>query len=725
MNAAPPVVDGHWYRVAELRPRLQAGVTVQRQPVRMRDWFILSHPVTGRHYRLSRSAYEFIGRLDGRRSVDAVWQELRESQGDEAPTQGEALTLMARLTQAGILVADRLPDVRVLREAQAQRDRQERRSALNPLSFRLRLMDPSRWLERLDGVARAGRGEAWIFAWLALIAAALGVAVMEWQSISAFAARYWLTPRCFLLTWIAYPFLKGLHELGHGLVIRRFGGQVREAGISLFLLLPAPYVDASAATAMPSKWQRALVGAAGIMVELALASVALLVWLYTEPGLLNDFAFTVALVGSLSTLVFNGNPLLRFDGYHVMTDVFELPNLANRSRRYVSARLQRLLFGRAPAPEEDGPLSRRERLWLAGYAPASAVYRIFICIAIVSWIASKSAAVGLGVALWLAYAMAVRPLVQGLRSMAGSGNRWRAAIIVAVCATLLFGIPLPDRTIAPAVLWLPEHAHIRTATEGRVAEVMVRDGEAVKRGQALIRIENAALLVQAQRIEALVRAAQSEQIGAWQWDPARARNAAVDLERLGRDLAEVHRQLESLTLRAAVDGVVAMPHPQEWVGRDVQRGVTVARVLARDFVTARVVVAQDDIGRVRDGVQGVRVRMAGAEEHSYAGEWVRATPAATHRLPSLALSDRWGGRYVTDPADPEGLKTLEPVFVLDVQVPLPSVASRAGAAADPALSYDRAGARAWVALEHPARPLAAQWTRRLRQTFLRHFWADN
>ena len=100
------------------------------------------------------------------------------------------------------------------------------------------------------------------------------------------------------------------------------------------MFLPVPYVDASSSAAFQEKWRRALVGAAGIVVELVLASFALLVWLNVEAGLLRAFAYNVMLIGGVSTILFNGNPLLRFDGYYVLADLLEIPNLADRAKRF-------------------------------------------------------------------------------------------------------------------------------------------------------------------------------------------------------------------------------------------------------------------------------------------------------------------------------------------------------------------------------------------------------
>ena len=184
--------------------------------------------------------------------------------------------------------------------------------------------------------------------------------------------------------WIAYPLVKGLHELGHGLTIQRWGGEVHELGLMLLVFIPVPYVEASAATTFPSKSRRMLVGAAGVMVELLLASLALLVWLSVEPGWVRDLAFDITVIGGVSALLFNGNPLLRFDGYYVFSDLLEIPNLASRSQRYYAYLGKRYLLGIAglgvagsgPWRTRLVPVLRCRRLRLPGlYQPGHRALR--------------------------------------------------------------------------------------------------------------------------------------------------------------------------------------------------------------------------------------------------------------------------------------------------------------------------------------------------------------
>ena len=183
--------------------------------------------------------------------------------------------------------------------------------------------------------------------WGLACAAVLGVLLLALnaEAVAQATRAHFSSGRMLLLMWLAYPVIKALHELAHAFAVKVHGGEVHEVGITLLFMTPVPYVDASASAAFPDKRQRIAVAAAGIVVEVLLATAALVLWLALEPGLLRDLAYAVIAVAGLSTLLVNGNPLLRFDGYFVAADALELPNLAQRSSRYWQVWAKRTLLG--------------------------------------------------------------------------------------------------------------------------------------------------------------------------------------------------------------------------------------------------------------------------------------------------------------------------------------------------------------------------------------------
>ncbi len=359
-----------WYRVARLRPRIRAHTNFHRHRYRGQIWYVLQDHSTGRCHRLSPAAYQLAATMNGERSTQEIWDAANTRLGDEGPTQDETIRLLGLLHFADVLQCDAPPDtVELFRRFESHERGEWWRRFASPLAIRIPLLDPAEFLERWQNVARPLFSLPAAIVYGLVVGAALFLAAEHWEELSAGVGSELFDPRNVLLLWLVYPVVKALHELGHGFAARVWGAEVHEMGIMLLVLAPVPYVDASAASAFPDKRKRAVVGAAGILVEVFLAALALFVWIVVEPGLIRSIAYDVMLIAGISTVIFNGNPLLRFDGYYVLADLIEIPNLASRGTQYVGYLVQRHLLGlenvRSPvtAPGEEK--------WLFGYAVAS------------------------------------------------------------------------------------------------------------------------------------------------------------------------------------------------------------------------------------------------------------------------------------------------------------------------------------------------------------------
>lgn len=705
--------SAQWYRIARLRPRLRAQVRARRQQWRGQRWYLLSDEATGRQHRLSEAAYQFIGRCDGQRSVQEVWSALLESRPDDAPTQDEVLALLGQLDESGLLQSERASDADVLRRRRSECLAQRRRGLLNPLAFRLPLGDPSGWLPRLDPLARWLWRPAAAWLWALGLLLAVWTAAAEWPALRAHAAQRLDSPGFLLLMWLLYPVVKALHELGHALALRRWGAEVREVGLGLILLTPAPYVDAGAAAAFPRRRQRIAVSAAGIAVELALAALALGLWLNTAPGWLHDGALALMLIGVTSTLFFNGNPLLRFDGYHILCDAANLANLAGRSSAWWRALLGRRLLGAAGEPPPHAP---GERKWLIAYAPLSLAWRVGLTLALVDWLAATWIGFAL---LGLAYAfvaLLARPLHgwarEALQAAAPGAALARVRLrlgLLALGLLLLVGLlPLPQHRVAPAVVWLPEQAQLRSEVEGFVAELPRASGAPVQPGDVLLRLHNPQLQAERDRLAARLEGLTTEHYQQLLRDPAAAQNLQLDLERSRAELARADERLAHLTLRAQVAGRLELPQAADLPGRWLRQGERVGWVLAGGDLPLRAALAQADAARLRDAADGLSVRLADAPGRVWPARLAGGVPQATRELPSPVLGEAGGGPIPVAPAAPgePAVQALQPVVLLDLTVP--------------GLPLQRVGTRAWVRLELGHAPLALQLYRQAVQAFLPH-----
>lgn len=698
----------HWYRIAELHPRLRAHVTTRRQVVRDQVWYVLSDPADGRHFRLNPLAYRFVGLCDGQRSVQEVWEHMTVALGEEAPTQGDLIDILGRLSEGGLLQTEVLPDVDVMFENRNVRRDKQRWSQLNPLFFRVGLIDPSPYLNSFERWLRHLFSGRMLLLWLVIVLGAALLAAMNAAGLASHAAERTGSPLFLLLIWIAYPFIKAMHELGHALAIRRWGGKVSKVGITLLLLMPIPWVDASAASAFRDRSHRLVVSATGIMVELFLAALAMMLWLAVEPGWVRDAALAVMLIAGVSTLFFNGNPLMRYDGYFILSDAIDLPNLALRSANYWSYLGRRFVFGEAA----DAPiLARGERPWLLLYSPASLVYRVVIAIAIVIWLGSLSALLSALAGALLVWTYFVRPgtwLVRNIWGGADDGRQTRRArrtglLAATALAAILFILPLPLHIVADGVVWLPENARVRSETEGFVIRTLADDGTQVTPGQALVELHDAELMTERDLLYAQLAKFQSEQYGVLMREPGRASNLAEEIESLQAALRLNETRIQNLTIRAGSAGRLVIPRQDDLPGRFLPRGTEVGYILADAAPRVRAVLSQQDVALVRERMRGAEVWLRELAM-SYPSRPARDTPAATVHLPSAALGDRGGGGIVTDLKDDKGLTATEPIFLVEVELP--------------EVRLDRVGARADVRFDLGYEPMAQQAWRRLRQLFL-------
>ena len=709
----------HWHAVRRLCPRLREGVEVVHRRLRGQPWVLLIDPVSHRFHRVSPSLWQVLVLMDGRRSLDQIWQQAMQ-QAEQQAGQGalplplgqpELVELLAQLHAQDLLQTQVTPDAGEVFERYTRQRRQRLKQALfNPMGLKLPLLYPDRWFQRQTGWARRLFGPGALLMWLAMLLPALPLAWQHWPALSENLADRVLSAGNLLLLWAVYPAVKAVHELAHGLAVRHWGGAVREMGLMLVVFTPVPYVDASASHAFPSKWARAAVAGAGIAAELFLGAVALYVWLSVEGGLLRAVAYNVVLIAGFSTLVVNGNPLMRYDGYYMLCDLIELPNLAQRSTQYWAWLFDRWFCG---ARDAEPPLgSERERAWLLLYGAVAPLYRLFVMLGLAWFIAAEYFFVGVVLALLVGWNSLLKPIWQGwkhLRKAPSLAQRRepalrRTAVAVAVLVGGLLALPLPFHSVHEAVVWLPDEALVRNEEAGHVIDALAA-GTTVVAGQRVATLVQPELHAQWQVADATVQQLQTRLRGA-------AVNDRVQLEALRAELRgetdkrdELARKVEALKVVASVSGRWVPADGRDLEGQYLRRGSTLGHVVPGPSSLLRVAVTQDDMALVRQQLQGIQVRLAREPREVRQAQVTREIPAGAQQMVSAALGSSGGGAIAADPADREGRTALQRVFDLELRMDRP---------AEPAVFGDRA----WVRFDLGSEPLARQWFLRLRQAFL-------
>lgn len=714
---AVPMHSSLWYRVADLRPRLLARVRLHRHHFRGKLWYLLQDPASGRVHRFSPGARLLLAGMDGRRSVADLWELAQRQLGEDAPTQDEVINLLGQLHSVDLLQTNVSPDALELFERGASQAAQKsRRSWVNPMAVRIPLWDPGRFLDRFAPLWPRLWSWRGLAVWVAVVLPALLLLPAHWPELTGNLSDRVMQVDNLLLLWLVFPFIKLLHEMGHASATRAGGGEVHDMGLMMLVLMPVPYVDASASTVFRSKWRRALVGAAGMLVELFVAAFAFYIWLAVEPGLVRALMFNVMLVAGVSTLIFNGNPLLRYDGYYILADLIEMPNLSQQAARHWGYLAQRFVLQADSATPVAQSLS--EAVWLTVYGAASTVYRMLVTVAIALFIGTRFFFIGVLLALWAVVMMAVVPLVKVFSAMNSyghlrelQGRAWAFGVSAGLVLTLLLVVvPLPFRSQAEGVVWLPEQATLRAGVNGFVASHLVSPGSLVVLGQPLIRNRDPAADAQVALLEARVAELEANYSIEFVADRARAQLVHEQLVAETLGLQRARERESALVVVSQRAGRFVVLRPEDQIGRFYRQGDVLGFVLGdQERPLVKVIVTQADIDTIGQPGGRVQMRLAHEPTRVIEGGVVRQQPAGKNELPSRVLAASGGGRVVVDPRDQQGVRALDRLFQIDVE-PLN------GEALAPLY-----GQRVYVRFDHPPLPLAKQWYRSLRRLLLTHF----
>ena len=749
-----PTFSETWFRVAELKPKLRPRVQIVRQEYRGQIWYVVRDLSNNQFFRLDEASHHFVGMLDGRRTVEEVWNACNEQLGDRAPTQGEVIQLLGQLYTSNLLQADLPPDAEGMFDRYRKRVRREFKSHLGHLLFvRIPLIDPERFLDRWKGVFSWAFGPVGVCLWLVLLACGFWSLMGRWDELFARAENV-LAPDNIALLYISFALIKAVHEFGHGFACKRFGqsdhtgGEVHTIGIMLLVFMPVPYVDASSAWAFRNKWHRAFVGFGGMYVELAVAAVAAMVWAATGPGTIHAIAYNMIFVAGVSTILFNGNPLIRFDGYYILSDILETPNLYQRSRDFLYYLVKRYVYG-VRRPRNPAHTSG-ERFWLLVYAVASSIYRVFLYASILLFVSDKMFFLGVILACVAAVMWLLVPVGKWLKYLATSQELARcrpraiatsAGAILAVAAAVGL-VPMPDRGRAQGVVEPSRVQRLHMGESGFVEEVLA-SGTSVEKGDVVVEARNRSLETRLERLRRERRAAEARLGIAMREDRAgEAQSLRERLRALGDRIRVLERKVERLRVRAPFDGRWVAPKIERKEGAYLERGERLGLVAAMEDLIVRAT-ADQGLGPRIDPDTPLEIRVKGRPEQAFSGSIRRIVPAGQRELPSPALGYKAGGGMRVAPDDRKGTKTVKPFFELRIQPgpPLGETSWRrvvfgriaAPSPAEPAKRGDAhagrspeqgrllSGQRVVVRFELPPEPLALQWYHDLRQLVQERF----
>ncbi len=493
--------------------RMRPDLAIYPQQAGQHRYWVVKDPVALTYFHLRDEEHAILRMLDGQTSLMEIKRRFEEAFAPMQISPERIQSFLARLHGLGLILAEASGQGRELLLRSGRRRRSELIQALTGLlAVRFRGVDPQPMLNWLYPKCR------WVFSpWslvfgLVVALAAATLVTVQFDTLQSKLPDYhaFFSLRNVLWLALAMAAAKVLHELGHALTCKHFGGECHEMGIMLLVFTPCLFCNVSDSWTLSNKWQRIAVIAAGMYVEIVLASVCTFLWWFSEPGLLNMICLNTMFVCSVSTVLFNGNPLLRYDGYFILSDFLEVPNLAQQSRALLSRAAAGLLLGMKPSDDRSLPETRRGLLKI--YGIASVLYR-WIIVIVILWFCAKTlkpygleivAQILAVVVLGGLVAMPVWNLVVSVRnpSFRSRMRRWRAVltcVAVALAAAAACLVPLPFRVGAPVVLE-PEAVHrVYVPMSGRLIRA-IPAGSVVEKDQPLADLENFDVRMQVEKL---------------------------------------------------------------------------------------------------------------------------------------------------------------------------------------------------------------------------------
>ena len=356
----------------------------RRQTYLGKSYWVVKEPIGPNYFRFQDEEYELFQKIDGNTSLDELKEWFESTFPPQKITLEELQKFIGILHKSDLVIDDVPGQEEQLQERYAERKKKKRRGVLY---IRFKVFDPDRFLNWFYPRIR------WLFSvpfFIFSILLVLSALTLVTVQFDLFCSKlpdfhsFFSRPANGLWLIVILGLIKVLHEFGNGLMCKHFGVECHDMGLIIRILSPCLYSDLSDSWMLPNKWKRAAIGAAGMYVEVILAAIATFVWWFTLPGMLNMICLNIILVSVVSTVMFNANPLLCYDGYYILSDLVEIPNLRQKANSVVRRTAAKWFLG--IKPPDDPFLPQRGQIVLAMYSIAAGIYRCFVLLLIIWFI---------------------------------------------------------------------------------------------------------------------------------------------------------------------------------------------------------------------------------------------------------------------------------------------------------------------------------------------------
>jgi putative peptide zinc metalloprotease protein len=643
--------------------------------------YIVEDAVNSKYYSIGIPEYTFISCLDGSTSVSEALSMTARAVPDQALTEQDTASICRWLIDSELAFTAASAGTQRLADAAASK-KPGGLSKWNPLYLKLPLCYPDRFFTKLRPWIDWLYSKPMVITTLALIMIAAYQVLARWNEF-IIASQGIFAPGRWLWLGLCWLVLKIVHECSHGAVCKRFGGTVHESGAIFILFAPLAYVDVTSSWRFKSKWHRIYTAAAGMYIELLVAAIAALFWVRTDPGLVNDLCFNVVLMASLTTLAFNANPLMRFDGYYILSDLVDIPNLYSDGQLVLQHYGRKLALGLPSELDSSGSKSRDTFIKL--YGVAAFFWRTSVTFFLILAAAMMFDGAGLLIALFAAALWLLVPTCSFLVYLF-RGTEWEkpkklrfVGVVVPLVLLLGFAIthtPWPGVTRAPAVVEYEPLAVVRAGSNGFVREVFVHSGQAVEEGQLIARLENEQLQVELHDVQLSIQQSlkkarvfkQRDELAAFQAEQKK-------LESLRKQLDEKSVEVAQLEVRAPISGTVIARDPDALLGTYASSGDEIVSIGDEQSKELRLSITQEDVDTFLASVGNrVSARLQGGVRLE--SDLTRVPPQASLEPPHRSLCSPYGGplevrpKESTESSDPEDkYELVRPGFMGFVKLP--------------------------------------------------------
>ncbi len=645
--------------------------------------YILRDPITFQSHRFDPHDYAIFCAIASDATLGDLFDRLTGQGTLEHGDEGAFYQFILALHGLGYLRLPLSDEALLYRRHKLKTQHRFRQKLTGFLFLRVPLWNPDSFLTRTLRFARPLFSRPFFVFWLALMGAAAFVVAQNRERLNE-PLEGLLAAQNLPLLWLTLIVLKAFHEFGHAYACKHYGGHVPEMGAYLILFTPCAYVDATACWGFTRKRERILVCLAGMYVESVFAASAALVWAFTESSMLHSLAYNVMFLASAITVLFNINPLMRYDGYYVLSDVTEVPNLRERAGQYLLSVAKRIVLG---LPIANPPRGWRLCVLLMGFGIAAAFYRVALILGIAAILAGKWFFVGVLIGVYYvgaAVVTTVRRLTQYLiHAEETAPIRWRAAavsVVALVGIPALVGlIPLPSHVHAGGIVTREHEAVVRALAAGVVAAAVQQPGRFVQAGDLLVELTNDDAMESLAYTRSKLESSRIRIDAFHSVDPVRCLQEQAQATALQDSVTEAERKLNDLSIVADLSGEIVECLSDNDRGTYLSTGHAVATLVSGDW-QVRTWLRAAEWSRIRPHPgQSVEFRPTAAADNVFSGRVLSVTPMGTTHLEADALTQIGGGDLLVEPST---RTATEPLF--EVRIAL-------AAAESPALRFGSTG----------------------------------